>query len=86
MTGSAYENHRSKGKHMTERYTNIGKRVPKMDAEEKARGKAIYVNDIRLPGMLHGKILWSKHPHARIVSIDTIRAEAGLDTKTTHEI
>ena len=32
--------------------------------------------DIRLPGMLHGKILRSPHPHARIVAVDTSRAEA----------
>jgi xanthine dehydrogenase molybdenum-binding subunit len=61
---------------MSERYTNIGKRVPKLDAEDKARGKAQYVQDVKLPGMLHGAIKWSEHPHARIVSIDTSKAEA----------
>ena len=39
-------------------------------------GGARYTDDIRLPGMLHGKILRSPHPHARIEAIDTSRAEA----------
>jgi xanthine dehydrogenase molybdenum-binding subunit len=61
---------------MNERYTNIGRRTPKLDAEAKARGRTIYIQDIKLPGMLHGAILWSVHPHAEIVSIDTSKAEA----------
>jgi len=40
------------------------------------RGQALYTDDIQLPGMLHGKFLRSPHAHARIVSIDTSRAEA----------
>jgi xanthine dehydrogenase molybdenum-binding subunit len=58
-----------------ETYTNIGKRVPKLDAEEKVTGKAVYPQDIKLSGMLYGKILWSEHPHAEILEIDTSRAE-----------
>ncbi|MEZ5217493.1 MAG: aerobic carbon-monoxide dehydrogenase large subunit [Ilumatobacteraceae bacterium] len=40
------------------------------------RGKGNYVDDINLPGMLHGAILRSTYAHARIVSIDTSAAEA----------
>src|SRR5579875_3552449 len=40
------------------------------------RGKGTYVDDVRLPGMLHGAVLRSPHAHARIVSIDTSAAEA----------
>jgi CO/xanthine dehydrogenase Mo-binding subunit len=40
----------------------------------KVTGKAIYGNDMRLPGMLYGKILRSPHPHARIKKIDLSRA------------
>ncbi|HEY9523276.1 MAG TPA: aerobic carbon-monoxide dehydrogenase large subunit, partial [Thermopolyspora sp.] len=40
------------------------------------RGRGNYVDDVRLPGMLHGAILRSPHAHARIVSIDTSAAEA----------
>ena len=53
----------------------VGKRVPKMDAMEKATGKARYIQDVKLPGMLWGKILYSKYPHARIVNIDTSKAK-----------
>ncbi|MDP2971108.1 MAG: xanthine dehydrogenase family protein molybdopterin-binding subunit [Deltaproteobacteria bacterium] len=56
-------------------FINIGKRIPKMDAEEKVTGKAIYIHDLKVPGMLYGKILYSPHPHAKILSIDTSRAE-----------
>ncbi|MBU0970980.1 MAG: xanthine dehydrogenase family protein molybdopterin-binding subunit, partial [Proteobacteria bacterium] len=54
----------------------IGKRIPKLDAAQKAMGRAAYIQDIRLPGMLHGKILYSKFAHARIVKMDISRAKA----------
>ena len=54
----------------------IGQRVPLIDARQKATGQAIYCDDIKLPGMLCGKILRSPYPHAKIVSIDTSEAEA----------
>jgi 4-hydroxybenzoyl-CoA reductase alpha subunit len=54
----------------------VGRRVPRIDARELVSGRAVFTDDIRLPGMLHGKILTSPHPHARILSIDTSRAEA----------
>ena len=56
-------------------FINIGKRVPKLDAYEKVTGKAVYPQDIRLPGMLQGKIKWSEHAHAEILEIDTSEAE-----------
>ena len=40
------------------------------------RGQGNYVDDVNLPGMLHGAVLRSPHAHARIVSIDTSAAEA----------
>ncbi len=55
---------------------SVGKRVPKIDAVDKATGRAQYIQDLKLPGMLYGKILYSKFPHARIVKIDTSRARA----------
>ncbi|MFQ5418821.1 MAG: hypothetical protein ACE5EY_00515, partial [Anaerolineae bacterium] len=55
--------------------TIIGKRIPKLDAPDKATGRATYGHDVRLPGMLHGRILYSRHPHARVLSVDTSRAE-----------
>src|SRR5215210_5199580 len=56
--------------------TVIGQRVPRLDAGEKVTGAAEYVADIKLPGMLVGKILRSPLAHARIVRIDTSRARA----------
>jgi len=49
----------------------IGKSVPKVDAREKATGKAIYAADVSLPGMLYGKIVrcW-EHAHAKVVHLD----------------
>jgi 4-hydroxybenzoyl-CoA reductase subunit alpha len=54
----------------------IGSRMRKVDGRDKSTGRALFTDDITLPGMLHGKILRSPHPHARILSIDTSRAEA----------
>ena len=56
--------------------TLIGKRIPKMDAPEKASGKTRYIHDIDLPGQLHAKILRSARVHARIVRIDATAAKA----------
>lgn len=56
-------------------FSIIGKNLPKVDAIEKATGFARYVPDIELPGMLIGKILGSPLPHAKILNIDTSRAE-----------
>jgi 4-hydroxybenzoyl-CoA reductase subunit alpha len=54
----------------------LGRPQRKVDGLAKSTGRAVYTDDITLPGMLHGKILRSPHPHARIVSIDTSEAEA----------
>ncbi|MET8004766.1 aerobic carbon-monoxide dehydrogenase large subunit [Nonomuraea glycinis] len=40
------------------------------------RGRGTYVDDVRLPGMLHGAVLRSPYAHARLVSVDTSAAEA----------
>jgi len=54
----------------------VGKRLPKIDAPDKATGRAIYTDDISLPNMIYGKLLLSPVPHARIMSIDTGAAKA----------
>jgi len=51
-----------------------GKRTPKLDAVDKATGRSRYIQDLKLPEMLYGKILYSKYPHAKIVHIDTSKA------------
>ena len=57
-------------------FSVIGRPQRKLDGLDKSTGRARYTDDIALPGMLHGKILRSPHPHARILSIDTSEADA----------
>jgi len=54
----------------------IGKGVTRHDSFEKVTGQAEYVSDIKLNGMLYGKLKTSPHAHAKILRIDTARAEA----------
>lgn len=53
----------------------VGRSVPKRDALDKVTGAARYTGDLTLPGMLRARFLRSPHAHARIISIDTSRAE-----------
>jgi aerobic carbon-monoxide dehydrogenase large subunit len=53
----------------------LGKNVARKEDERFVRGKGNYVDDIRLPGMLHMSILRSPFAHAGINSIDTSRAQ-----------
>ena len=53
----------------------VGQDVPRVDGVEKVTGKAKFTGDLVIPGMLHGKILRSPHPHARIVGIDAAKAQ-----------
>lgn len=54
----------------------VGTRPVRPDGISKVCGTAKYGNDFSLPDMLYGKYLRSPHPHARIISIDTSKAEA----------
>ena len=56
-------------------FSIVGKRTPRIDAYERVSGQAQYTGDIQLPGMLYARVLRSPHPHAKIVSIDTSKAE-----------
>ncbi|MEO5886300.1 MAG: xanthine dehydrogenase family protein molybdopterin-binding subunit [Anaerolineales bacterium] len=56
-------------------YRVIGTSPLRHDGTDKVTGRAQYGADIRLPGMLYGAVLRSPHAHARIVSIDTSKAE-----------
>ncbi|MFQ5842007.1 MAG: xanthine dehydrogenase family protein molybdopterin-binding subunit [Thermodesulfobacteriota bacterium] len=53
----------------------VGTRMPMLDAAAKVTGVAQFTDDLILPGMLYGKILRSPLPHARILHIDTSKAE-----------
>ena len=57
-------------------YSILGKRLPRVDALNKATGRALYSGDINLPNMLHAKILRSPYAHAMIRRLDISRAKA----------
>ena len=60
----------------TGQYKVVGTRPIRHDGLDKVTGRAKYGADINMPGLLHGKILRSPYAHARILSIDTSKAEA----------
>lgn len=61
---------------MQENLKNIGKPSPKHDDLVKVSGKLNYAEDYSMPGMLYAKVLRSKYPAAKIISINTDLAEA----------
>ena len=54
----------------------VNKSVEKVDGVKLVTGAAKYTDDFNLPGLLHAKLLFSPHPHAEILSIDTSLAKA----------
>lgn len=54
----------------------VGQSVARVDGVEKVTGRAKFVGDLQIPGMLHGRILRSAYPHARIRAIHATQAEA----------
>ena len=65
----------------------VGRNVSKQDGPDLVTGKPVYTVDWSPPGLLHLKVLRSPHPHARIRSIDTTKAEAiaGVEAVFTHK-
>jgi 4-hydroxybenzoyl-CoA reductase alpha subunit len=59
---------------LSDQYSVIGKNIPKIDSIHMVVGEAKYLDDIKLPGMLYGKVLRSPHPHAKILNIDMSNA------------
>ncbi|MDE3078386.1 MAG: aldehyde oxidase, partial [Chloroflexota bacterium] len=56
-------------------YYTIGKRLPRTDSWAKVVGKAQYADDIEPARMVYGRLLRSPHPHAKILRVDTSKAE-----------
>ena len=54
----------------------VGLSIPRPDGPEKVTGQVPYVADLKPKGMLHAKLLRSPHAHARILRIDTSKAQA----------
>ncbi len=60
---------------MSPKHAVIGGRDIRLDAPDKVTGRAIYTDDLTRPEMLHGALLQSPLAHARILNVDTSRAE-----------
>src|SRR3954462_8839623 len=56
-------------------YAVVGKPLPRVDGEEKVTGQARFAGDLRIPGLLHVRLVLSPYANARIVNIDTSEAE-----------
>ena len=54
----------------------VGQSLTRVGAAHSALGERLFVDDLRLPGLLHGALALSPHPRARVVKIDTTRARA----------
>lgn len=65
------------GKDVTlmEHYEYVGSSPPRPDAKSKVTGRTPYIEELQLRGMLYGKVLRSKYAHARIIRIDTSKAD-----------
>jgi xanthine dehydrogenase molybdenum-binding subunit len=61
---------------MSAPFRAIGRRVARLGLAERTTGEQRFAADLKLPGMLYGKLLRSPHPRARIVRIDASRALA----------
>ena len=66
-------------------YTYVGKSYMHSDAREKVTGKAIYTGDLKLPGMLHARILRPPSHGARLVTADTSAAESMEGVKVVRD-
>jgi xanthine dehydrogenase molybdenum-binding subunit len=53
----------------------IGRSVPRQGGVEQTLGQKPFVDDLRMPGMLHGAMVLTEHPRAKILKIDTAEAE-----------
>jgi carbon-monoxide dehydrogenase large subunit len=60
----------------TEEIRGLGHRVKRKEDDRFIRGKGTYIDDIKLPGMLHMAILRSPYAHATITGIDVSKAQA----------
>ncbi|MEP7288559.1 MAG: molybdopterin cofactor-binding domain-containing protein [Chloroflexota bacterium] len=71
----------------TEDLKVVGHSLPGQESIDKVTGRALYTDDYTFPGMLFARTLRAAHPHARILSIDTERANAlpGVRAVLTHK-
>jgi len=65
----------------------VGREIPKLDAVDKATGRARFYSDLHFKDMLYGRVLRANRPHALIRRIDTSRAQSlpGVVAVLTHK-
>jgi nicotinate dehydrogenase subunit B len=61
----------AKPKHPSQ-YSTVGKSIPRADIPDKVTGKATYVHDVRVPGMLHARVIHPKAIGSTVVSVGDI--------------
>ena len=61
---------------MNQDYKVVGREIKRIIADDIVTGKAVFTNDLRVTGMVYGKVLRSPYPHARITRIEVDRAKA----------
>lgn len=62
----------------------VGKRTRRLDGRLKVTGAARYTADVRLPNMLHAKVITATVPHARVKSVDISAAERAPGVRAVH--
>lgn len=74
--GKMYEvsNRYNNYKDYTKEFTEVGRSIRRPDGPDKVRGGVRYTDDLTLPRMVYGKLLRSKHAHAKIINIDYSKA------------
>ena len=73
MTTTEYEHNKVLA---NQTFDVVGTRPIRHDGVDKVTGRALYGADLQLADLLYGKLVRSPHAHARIISIDTSKAEA----------
>ena len=67
-------------------YNVINSRAVRLDTPDKATGRAVFIDDMAMRGMLYGALLQSPLAHARIKHIDTSKARALPGVKSVEDI
>lgn len=64
---------------------SVGRSLPRIDAEDKTTGAALYAGDVRMDDMLHAKVVFTDQPHARLTGLDisACRVAPGVVTVVT---
>ena len=63
-------------KRINKRKYGIGQVIPRMGGFQQTLGETAFVDDMRVPGMLHGALVLSEHPRAKVLAIDATAAAA----------